>query len=424
MKIKVIKKDYEDVLNLKKQKHLAPPKQSFLFASLVRLISGDLRKVHFSANKINMDKLNKKEPCLYLMNHCSFLDLQIAFKLLYPKKFNIICSDDAFIGKNFLLRRLGCISTKKYVYDAILLRDMLKAINKNKHSILMYPEASYTFDGTNATLPDNLGKFLKLLKIPVVMIISHGSFLRDPLYNNLQVRKIKATADMKYILSKKDIEEKTAEELQQIILKEFQYDDFKYQKENNYVIDEPFRADFLHRVLYKCPTCKSEGYTEGKGIKLICKKCNKEYELDKYGYLKAIDGNDTFTHIPDWYNYQKEEVKQEIINGTYKVDLDVKIYIMKDFKGLYDVGEGHLTHSIEGFKLTGCDGKLDFSLKPLNSYTICSDFYFYQIDDVVCIGDNNIRYCCFPKDKTNIVAKIKIATEEIYKYIKHNQNKR
>lgn len=418
MKIKVIKKNYEDVLDLKPQKHEKPPHQSFLFASLVRLISADLRKVKFKANKVNMDKLNKKEPCLYLMNHCSFLDLQIAFKLIYPKKFNIICSDDGFVGQNFLLRRLGCIATKKYVYDTVLLRDMIKAINKNNHSILMYPEASYSFDGTNATLPDNLGKFLKLLKVPVVMIISHGSFLRDPLYNNLQLRKINVTADMKYILSKKDIEEKSAEELQQIILNEFQYDDFKYQQDNNYEINEPFRADFLNRVLYKCPTCYKEGNMEGKGIKLICKSCNKEYELTKYGYLKALDGNDTFTHIPDWYNYQRKCVKEEIINKTYEAKLDVKIYVLRDYKGLYDVGEGILIHNNDGFKLTGCDGKLEFSLKPLNSYTICSDFYFYQIDDVVCIGNNNIRYCCFPKNSKDIVTKIKLATEELHKYLK------
>lgn len=185
MKIKVVEKDYKDVVNSPSFKRQKPPRQSFLFATLVRIISiFDLIAVKFKYNKINMDKLNKKEPCIYLMNHSSFIDLKIAFRLIYPRKFNIICTDDAFVGQNLLLRLLGCIPTKKFIFDSMLIRDMVAA-KKNKHSILMYPEASYSFDGTQTPLPENIGKFLKFLKMPVVVINTKGAFLRDPLYNNL-----------------------------------------------------------------------------------------------------------------------------------------------------------------------------------------------------------------------------------------------
>ena len=43
----------------------------------------------------------------------------------------------------------------------------------------MYPEASYSFDGTATPLPDSLGKCVKLLNIPVVMIKTYGAFARD-----------------------------------------------------------------------------------------------------------------------------------------------------------------------------------------------------------------------------------------------------
>lgn len=75
MKIKVVEKDYKDVVNSPSFKRQKPPRQSFLFATLVRIISiFDLIAVKFKYNKINMDKLNKKEPCIYLMNHSSFID--------------------------------------------------------------------------------------------------------------------------------------------------------------------------------------------------------------------------------------------------------------------------------------------------------------------------------------------------------------
>ena len=35
--------------------------------------------------------------------------------------------------------------------------------------------------------------------------------------------------------------------------------------------------------------------------------------------------------------------------------------------------------------------------------------------DCICIGDNEVHHFCFPKDKTVPVAKLRLATEEMYK---------
>ena len=43
---------------------------------------------------------------------------------------------------------------------------------------------------------------------PVVMIRTYGAFARDPLYNNLQLRKVKVSARMEYLLSPEEIREK------------------------------------------------------------------------------------------------------------------------------------------------------------------------------------------------------------------------
>jgi hypothetical protein len=45
------------------------------------------------------------------------------------------------------------------------------------------------------------------------------------------------------------------------------------------------------------------------------------------------------------------------------------------------VGEGHLTHTEKGFTLTGCDGKLNYEQKPLSSYGLYSDYFWYEIGD-------------------------------------------
>ena len=61
----------------------------------------------------------------------------------------------------------------------------------------MYPEASYSFDGTATPLPDSIGRLVKMLGVPVVTIRTYGAFARQPLYNGLRKRKVNVSADPK-----------------------------------------------------------------------------------------------------------------------------------------------------------------------------------------------------------------------------------
>lgn len=424
MKIKVKDMKYEDVLVLPKEKYHKPMKQHFVFRTLLRVLSMvDLFVTRFECNKIGSEKLGKDEPCLILMNHSSFIDLKIASTILYPRPFNIVCTSDGFVGKKWLMRIIGCIPTKKFVMDTRLVRDMVYAIKELKSSVLMYPEASYSFDGTATPLPDSIGRCLKMLGVPVLMIRTYGAFARDPLYNGLRLRKVKVTADMEYVLSPEEIAEKPAEELNEIIKQCFSFDNFRWQQENHVRISEPFRAEGLNRVLYKCPHCMEEGSMSGKGTMLTCRSCGKQYELTEYGYMEAVEGETEFSHIPDWYRWQRECVRKEIQDDTYRLNVPVDICVMVNTKCIYRVGEGQLSHNAEGFHLEGCEGKLDYKQKPIASYSLYSDYFWYEIGDVICIGDGNVLYYCFPKDAGDIVAKTRLATEEMFKLAKENRKR-
>lgn len=418
MKIKTKVMPYSEVIKLTPRKHKKPLKPSILLALVIRVLSlFTLLEVGFKYEKIGMDKLGRKEPALILMNHSSFIDLKIASALLFPRRYNIVMTSDGFVGKNLLMRLIGCIPTQKFVGDSVLVRDILHCVKKNKTSILLYPEASYSFDGTATTLPESLGKLVKKLGIPVVMIKTFGAFAYDPLYNGLQIRKTKISATSKYLLSAEDTKEKSFEEINEIIKCEFSFDNFKWQQENGVKITENFRADFLNRVLYKCPHCNAEGKTEGKGITLTCKNCGKVYELTEYGFMKAQNGKTEIPHIPDWYKWEREKVREEILSGEYNLDIDVDIYMMIDSKCVYNIGEGHLTHNKDGFHLVG-DGGLDYRQEPKVSYSLYADYFWYEISDVICIGNSKALYYCLPKEKGDIVAKTRLATEELYKLCK------
>ena len=122
-----------------------------------------------------------------------------------------------------------------------------------------------------------------------------------------------------------------------------------------------------------------------------------------------------FDHIPDWFAWERSCVRKELEDKTYSLDVPVHICMIVDNKAFYDVGDGRLTHSLSGFHLTGCDGKLDFLQKPLASYSVNSDYFFYEIGDMISIGDNDKLFYCFPPQDTDVVAKTRLAAEELYK---------
>ena len=422
MKTSVKHMDYDKVMSLPRYKHRNPKKPNIFWRTLIRLLTVfGMMGTKFKYETEGLDEL-KNEPCLILMNHSCFLDMQIAHRILYPKHFCIVCTSDAFVGMGgfmgWLMRAIGCFPTQKFVTDLGLISDMTYALKTLKTSLLMYPEASYSFDGTATSLPRKMGVLLKKFDVPVVMIETFGAFSRTPLYNELRVRKsVPVSAKARCLFTREQIRDLSVKELSDGLDEAFGFDHFKWQAEQGIEIHDDTRADGLERILYKCPHCGAEGHMKGSGIYLTCKECGKKYELTPLGKLKALEGETEFPHIPDWFHWEREQVLQDILDGSYLLDTDVRIAMLVDFHHIYMVGEGHLTHDQNGFTLTGCDGRLNYSQKPLSCYGLYADYYWYEIADTICIGNNEHLYYCFPKTATP-VAKARLATEEMYKLYK------
>ena len=414
MKTAFIKKSYDEVVAMPRASHKKPIKPNMFFRTLIRVLSAkDLIPINFSIVRKDMEKAGKG-PYLILMNHSCFLDMEIASAIFYPMPYGIVTTSDGFVGKDWLMRQIGCIPTQKFVSDLQLVRDMDYMLRKNKTSVLMFPEAGYSLDGRATPLPRKMGGLLKLLKVPVVAVHVDGAFLRTPLYNALKSRKVPITAEVKCLLTPEEIRDKSVEELDAILDELFTFDHFKWQKENGIRIAAPDRAHGLERILYKCPHCQKEGQLRGEGEHLTCHACGKRWYMTDLGEMQATEGETEFSHIPTWYDWQRACVRRELEEGTYDLQTDVEIGMLVDHKKIYLVGDGHLSHTKEGFCLTGCDGKLEYIQKPRASYSINSDYYFYERGDIISIGNRDCLYYCFPKDSTPVL-KARLAAEELFK---------
>ena len=378
----------------------------------------------YKIERINVDGL--KPPYLMLSNHMYFIDFELACMANYPHRTNNVVNIDGYIKRAWLMDALGCICTRKFSNDLHLIKSIVKVLKRGDVASI-YPEARYSAAGITSFIPDSLAKLVKMCKVPVVVILHHGNHLHTPFYDFRRSRKVPLYTTMTQVLTKEEVANLSVDEINQRIRKAFEYDDYQYQKDNNILIKEPFRAEGLHKILYQCPNCKSEGNMNSKGIELFCEKCNKKWVLQEDGYLKATSGETEFDHIPSWYRWQIENVKNEVISGNYSFEDDVEVYTLPRTNKVFYLGKGKVSHDANnGYILQGHYRNKDYCMirKPLaaNSIQVEYDHVHIKPEDCFVINTEDDTYFIYPSKK-NVITKLAIATEEIYKY-NLNSNKR
>ncbi len=94
--------------------------------------------------------------------------------------------------------------------------------------------------------------------------------------------------------------------------------------------------------------------------------------MDTLGRLKATAGDTEFAHIPDWYEWERAQVRRQIEAGAYRIDTDVHVDILPNSTGFYRLGVARLIHDDTGFHLNAIwDGK-PFSVEKgtLENYSV------------------------------------------------------
>ena len=366
--------------------------------------------------KINMDGI--KPPYLLLCNHNAFMDFKVAMKAIFPYGANYVVAIDGFLKREGLLRFIGCICKRKFTKDILLIKQLRRVVDAGQIAAI-YPEARYSLCGTTAVLPASLGKLVKFLNVPVVTLICNGHHVNSPFWN-LPDHGVKGTtATMTCLLTSEDVKNKTHEEIFSTIEKAFVYDDFRWQKENRVRIAYKKRAQGLHKVLYQCPACKTEYRMSSEGITLRCGACGKEWEMSEYGELQAKSGETEFSHIPDWYEWERGNVRSEVERGEYNFHCSARVDALPNAKGYIDIGAAELTHNMDGFTLCGAyqgePYEVQIAAPTLYSCHIEYD-YLGKYGDCVDLNTAKDTLYIYPKDCLFSVTKIALATEELYRY--------
>ncbi len=405
-----------------------PKRQAFGYTLLLRAASQlalwSLKKGS-KIEKINVENL--KPPYLLLSNHMQFIDFPIKYKATFPHRVHTIATLEGYYHKPWVMEQLGSICKRKFTTDVSLIRSCYKVLREFKDVLCIYPEARYSPIGTCSIIPEVYGKLAKKNKVPVVIILHHGNYLRAPFWDFRRKREVPLYATFKQILTADEVERLSVSEINETIRREMQYDEYTWQKENNIRITEDFRAEGLHKVLYQCPHCMTESKMNTKGIHLFCEHCGKKWELTELGELKALEGETEFPHIPDWFEWERANVRREIESGSYSFEDDVRVYTLPGADKYYYMGDAKVRHNMEeGFVLDGSYNgepyRVQRSVKSLYSLHIEYDYCHIEPLDCFDISTDNDSFYCYPS-KENVVTKLSFATEEMFKIVTEKKEK-
>ena len=357
-----------------------------------------------------------KPPYFLLCNHNSFMDFMIMTRAIFPHRANYVVAIDGFIGIEWLLRAVGGICNRKFTKSITLVKNMLHA-RDNGDIVALFPEARYSLCGTAAVLPASLGKMVRKMNVPVVTFIAHGHHINSPFWH-VGSRKVKPVeSQLKLLFTKEETQTLSIEEINDRLAESFAYDDFAWQKQKGIHVKTQNRAEGLHKVLYQCPACRTEYQMTSKGSQLQCGHCGKAWEMTELGELCAQTGETEFSHIPDWYEWERANVRREVENGTYSFSDEVRIESLPNAKGFVVFDQpGQLTHNLDGFTLTGVCEDEPFAVHwAVPSLYSCHIEYDYMgRGDCIDLNTDDDTLYLFPQGGDFAVTKVALATEELY----------
>ncbi|MCL2339540.1 MAG: 1-acyl-sn-glycerol-3-phosphate acyltransferase [Actinomycetia bacterium] len=418
-----------------------PKRQWPIFTLIIWLASFPKTWMHRARIDKSAVPKDLQPPYFLLCNHNSFMDFMNMSRAIFPHRANYVVAIDGFIGREWLLRNVGCIGNRKFTHSISLVKNMLIARNMGT-IVVLFPEARYSLCGTASALPDSVGKMVKRMNVPVVTLIAHGHHVNSPFWHvgNRGVKPVNSV--MKQLISAEETQSLSVEEINARLGQEFVYDDFAWQKKQGIQVSQPDRAEGLHKVLYQCPSCLTEYQMESSGNLLRCAACHTVWEMTESGELVAQNtpgrdadqgatGRDAdqgaethntenrFSHIPDWYEWQRQNVRQEVEAGHYRFQSAVRIESLPNAKRFVVFEEpGLLTHNMNGFELNGrCQGE-DFTVSwPVSQLYACHiEYDYFKKGDCVDLNTNDDTFYIYPTRPDFAVTKIALATEELHRY--------
>lgn len=348
------------------------------------------------------NKVGKLEhPSIVLAVHGSFLDFVYAARLLQKERPNFVTARLYFYHKKLrkLLKSVGAFPKSMFSPDLENVKNCLRVISTGG-VLAMMPEARLSTIGKFEGIQDATYKFIKKMNVPVYVIKLEGDYLAKPKWGD-KVRKgavVHATLDS--LFTKEQVSSLSVQELEIGIQNALDYDEWKWLETMPQVhYKSNTLAKGLENILSTCPNCGAKYSIQTEGMTVTCSHCDLTATLDdRYAF---VDGK-PFKNFAEWYEWQKAEMKKEILlNSDFKLEHKVTLkHSSKDGKKMLRVaGEGTCTLDKTGLVYRGeREGEQIEKFFPLKDiyrllFGAGEDFEIYEGKEIWFFVPEDTRCC-------------------------------
>lgn len=364
------------------------------------------RKIKYKQD--DFSKINIEEPFIILSNHPSGYDVYFIADMIKPIRSSFILNYYYFKFKliKFLVTKIGVIPKKLFTPDLKTIKGTIK-MTKAGYPVFMCPEGRLQLDGTSYYITKETGKFLKQLKLPIVLITIQGAYISKPKWRKHRIKSYVETKITK-VITKEEVLNLTGNELNDLINKCLYTNEFDYIKEKGLTFKDNKKAKGLENILYYCPKCKCEHTLKTKGNTIKCEKCGFELTLQEDYHFNDNEFNIKTIH--DWYllitEYEKENIKNNI---NLSCEVKVKKYNIEN-KKFNEKGTGKCTLTNSCFKYEGDlkvkEFTIDMKMLRALAFSCGEEFECYYNDEL---------YYFYPKTNKQQCTKWALLVDELVK---------
>ncbi|PKL00927.1 MAG: hypothetical protein CVV56_03735 [Tenericutes bacterium HGW-Tenericutes-1] len=257
---------------------------------------------------------NRLDPYVLLGNHSSLNDgLYTALPLeRYPYPVINVFMFTSPLMRFVLNHLIKSIPKRKGQSDISTIKAMLDIIKTEKRGVMIFPEGNSSFFGKESPIPYSTAKFLKKVKLDVVIAHVNGGYLCSPRWAKKPSRKGLFEVNFKTLYKAEELDNVSVEELDIKIVEALRFNDFDWNRNQKHIYPSKTKALGLERFIYACPHCGEIHCISTKGNKIYCKYCGEIAHFNDYSLIEGVP----FDNLIDWDIYQKSRLPY-FINRTF-----------------------------------------------------------------------------------------------------------
>jgi 1-acyl-sn-glycerol-3-phosphate acyltransferase len=242
-------------------------------------------------------------PYVVVANHVNYWDpFWISAFLRHPIQF--VTSDnifrEAFLGA--VMQLVGSIPKTKLMNDPRAVRQIF-GVKREGRVIGIFPEGARSDDGRSLPLIPAVARLVRKLGVPVILARIAGGYLSRPRWART-VRRGRVEIEYSLLFSRDDLARLSDDDVHSVMCERLAFDEMAWRRTTRVRFHGRRPAEFLERLLFICPQCRSIAALESRVETLTCTACSYQVRVNRCGFFEPRRGPLFFEDPAQWNSWQ------------------------------------------------------------------------------------------------------------------------